>query len=168
MPQLRFYTAGPFLCGPAFHLSFAWASLSLGEAQGHCMFSSCCLKCSCHQGPLSMGFSRQEHWSGLPHRLLSSTRAPQPQVKTPFFFPSYPNSSHSWLLSIKFSFNCGLQGFMVAPWLPWWLRGKESTCDAGDAGDVDSIPAAPFFSPRNRCLRRLRLISQFTRLSAGS
>ena len=31
---------------------------------------------------------------------------------------------------------------MVAPWLPWWLRGKESTCDAGDAGDVDSIPGS--------------------------
>ena len=42
----------------------------------------------------------------------------------------------------KFSFNCGLQGFMVGPWLPWWLRGKESTCDAGDAGGVDSIPGS--------------------------
>ena len=31
---------------------------------------------------------------------------------------------------------------MVGPWLPWWLRGKESTCDAGDAGDVGSIPGS--------------------------
>ena len=23
--------------------------------------------------------------------------------------------------------------------LPWWLSGKESTCNAGDTGDVDSI-----------------------------
>ena len=25
-------------------------------------------------------------------------------------------------------------------WFPWWLSGKESTCKAGDAGDVGSIP----------------------------
>ena len=24
--------------------------------------------------------------------------------------------------------------------LPWWLRGKESTCYTGDAGDAGSIP----------------------------
>ena len=24
--------------------------------------------------------------------------------------------------------------------LPWWLRGKESTCHTGDAGDAGSIP----------------------------
>ena len=24
--------------------------------------------------------------------------------------------------------------------LPWWLSGKESACNAGDAGDVGSIP----------------------------
>ena len=23
---------------------------------------------------------------------------------------------------------------------PWWLRGKESACNAGDTGDTDSIP----------------------------
>ena len=23
--------------------------------------------------------------------------------------------------------------------LPWWLRGKESTCNAGDTGDMGSI-----------------------------
>ena len=23
---------------------------------------------------------------------------------------------------------------------PWWLRGKESSCNAGDTGDTDSIP----------------------------
>ena len=24
--------------------------------------------------------------------------------------------------------------------LPWWLSGKESTCSAGDAGDMGKIP----------------------------
>ena len=24
--------------------------------------------------------------------------------------------------------------------LPWWLSSKESACNAGDAGDMDSIP----------------------------
>ena len=26
--------------------------------------------------------------------------------------------------------------------LPWWLNSKESTCNAGDAGDVGSIPGS--------------------------
>ena len=26
--------------------------------------------------------------------------------------------------------------------LPWWLSGKESTCQAGDAGDMGSIPGS--------------------------
>ena len=26
--------------------------------------------------------------------------------------------------------------------LPWWLRGKESACDAGTAGDIGSIPGS--------------------------
>ena len=26
--------------------------------------------------------------------------------------------------------------------LPWWLRGKESACSAGDAGDPGSIPGS--------------------------
>ena len=28
---------------------------------------------------------------------------------------------------------------MYKTWLPWWLSGKESTCNAGDAGDSGSI-----------------------------
>ena len=33
--------------------------------------------------------------------------------------------------------------FVMKKWdqgLPWWLRRKESTCNAGDAGDVGSVP----------------------------
>ena len=29
-----------------------------------------------------------------------------------------------------------LQGATVYSGLPWWLRGKEFTCNAGDAGDL--------------------------------
>ena len=28
----------------------------------------------------------------------------------------------------------------MAQGLPWWLSGKESTCNSGDIGDVGSIP----------------------------
>ena len=31
---------------------------------------------------------------------------------------------------------------MYKTWLPWWLSGKESTCNAGDAGDWGSIPGS--------------------------
>ena len=30
--------------------------------------------------------------------------------------------------------------------LPWWLSGKESTCNAGDAEDVGSIPGSGRFT----------------------
>jgi len=29
---------------------------------------------------------------------------------------------------------------VMAQGLPWWLSGKESSCNAGDTGDVGSIP----------------------------
>ena len=29
---------------------------------------------------------------------------------------------------------------LVSFGLPWWLSGKESTCSAGDAGDMGKIP----------------------------
>ena len=32
--------------------------------------------------------------------------------------------------------------------LPWWLSGKESTCNAGDAGDMGSIPGLGRFLGR--------------------
>ena len=50
-----------------------------------------------YQVPLSMGFSRQEYWSGLP--------LPSP--------------------------------------MPWWLSGKESACNAGDAGLIHRLGRFP-------------------------
>ena len=29
--------------------------------------------------------------------------------------------------------------------LPWWLSGKESTCNEGDTGDLGSVPASGRF-----------------------
>ena len=33
-----------------------------------------------------------------------------------------------------------IPGYREKKGLPWWLRGKESACDAEDAGDLGSIP----------------------------
>ena len=57
-----------------------------------------------HQAPLSLGFSRQEHWSGLPFSSLES------------------------LLSIILGAYPEVEGF------PCGSAGKESACNAGDLG----------------------------------
>ena len=41
--------------------------------------------------------------------------------------------------------------------VPWWLRGKESVCSAGDAGDMDSVPG----SGKIPCKRNGQPISGF-------
>ena len=32
---------------------------------------------------------------------------------------------------------------MRALWLPWWLSGKESACQAGDAGSIPRLGRSP-------------------------
>ena len=97
-----------------------------------------------HQAPLSMVFSRQEYWSGLP-------RPPPGDLPHPGIEPRSPASFASQADSLPLSD----QGSPVTspnrisamfcpftqPWgLPGWLHGKESTCNAGVAGDAVSIP----------------------------
>ena len=38
--------------------------------------------------------------------------------------------------------HCSVGEYQVFAGLPWWLRGKESACSAGDAGDPGSIPGS--------------------------
>ena len=66
-----------------------------------------------YQAPPSMGFSRQEYWSGVP--------SPSPGITA--YKGQTGNLSHT----------------MATLGLPWWLRGKESACNAGDP---DSIPGS--------------------------
>ena len=71
-----------------------------------------------HQAPLSMGFSRQEHWSGLP--LLSPGDLPNPGINPPSpalqadSLPSEPQGKPCYIihqgknLFESFSMNCDL------------------------------------------------------------
>ena len=68
-----------------------------------------------HQAPLSMGFSRQEYWSGMP--------LPSPTLGTRD-------------TEMRTNYPC-LQG------LPWWLRGKESTCNTRDQGLIPGSGRSP-------------------------
>ena len=64
-----------------------------------------------HQAPLSIGFPKQEYWSGLP--FPSPEDLPDPRIK-----PAFP----SWQLSS----------------LPLSPDSKESACSAGDPGSIPS------------------------------
>ena len=70
------------------------------------------------QAPLSMGFYRQEYWSGLPHP--SPGHLPDP-------------GKVLWGPASMLMIKCIHHG------LPWWLSSIESTHNPGDAGDF-SIP----------------------------
>ena len=69
-----------------------------------------------HQAPLSMGFSRQEIWSGLP--LPSPGDLPDPGIE-----PRSPVLEADTLTSEPPGTVLYLQTE-----LPWWLRGKELAC----------------------------------------
>ena len=84
-----------------------------------------------YQAPLSMGFSRQEFWSGVP--------SPSPwylfsMVTSALFFIIFLYSAYCWstylldfcFLSQNYLLTCS--GFS------WWLSGKESACNARAAG----------------------------------
>ena len=79
------------------------------------------------QVPLSMGFSRQEHWSGVPFPSLGEI--PDPGIK--------PESLTSPALAGRFfttraTWKARFIAYLDAIGLPWWLSGKEQTCKAGD------------------------------------
>ena len=65
-----------------------------------------------HQAPLSMGFSRQEYWSGVP------LPSPASQYRITLLFCFMVKLGWRKL----FSHTCYVYG------LPWWLSGKESIC----------------------------------------
>ena len=91
-----------------------------------------------HQAPLSMGFSRQEYWSGLsfasPGDLPSSGIENMSPALAGGFFTTEPtweaaNSGYHCLYKDALSF----KGF------PCGSAGKESTCNAGDLGVIPGL-----------------------------
>ena len=60
-----------------------------------------------HQAPLSKGFSRQEHWSGLPFLLPGDLPDPEIQVASPVspalagrFFTTQPPAFYNILITL--------------------------------------------------------------------
>ena len=65
--------------------------------------------------------------------LCSNKDPAQPRLKKPKRWEG---------LDISPSRDFGLGCFNLKLGLPWWLSGKESTCYAGTAGDMDLIPGS--------------------------
>ena len=123
-----------------------------------------------HQAPLSMGFSRQEYWSGLP--CPPPGDLPNPGIKPESLHllhcrqilytlshPGSPGTIIPWFSHGHTIWgNIELKSIISITWcqdfwklsvlicmvnsyrLPQWLSSKESTCKAGDRGDVSSVP----------------------------
>ena len=114
------------------------------------------------QAPLSMGFSRQEYWSGLPFPPsgdLPDSGIEPATLKSPTlaggFFTTSVNCCLIIILKKRLFFISFLAiiSFYICviiiliesikeSGLPWWLSGKESTCNVGDPRAVGLIPGS--------------------------
>ena len=89
-----------------------------------------------HQAPLSLGFSRQEHWSGLPFPLqcmkvkTESEVAQECPTLCDLMDYSPPGSS------IHGIFQARVLEWLATSFLPTSLAGKEFTCNEGDLGSI--------------------------------
>ena len=79
------------------------------------------------QAPLSIGFSRQEYWSGLP--FPSPEDLPDPGIK-----PGSPTLEADALTSEPPGKPLIHDIQYITNVLPWWLRGKESICPCRQHG----------------------------------
>ena len=90
------------------------------------------------QAPLSMGFSRQEYWSGLPYPSPGINPVPlmSAALIARFFTTSATWEARGlhWIDMCQFGDYCHFNGF------PDDSVGKEFACNAGDTRDEDSIP----------------------------
>ena len=82
------------------------------------------------QAPLPMGFSRQEHWSGLP--FPPPGHLPEPGIKpaslaSPALAGGVFTTSATWEAPVLLQ-RSNTHKKNLPPGLPWWLSGKESTC----------------------------------------
>ena len=109
-----------------------------------------------HQAPLSLGFSRQEHWSGLPFPspitgIVSHYWIPDFCVTVPlkhllcwrlFCLLLYPQCLEQCLVRGVFS-----QSHRTSIWRIWGFCGgsdsRESACNAGDSGLIPGSGISP-------------------------
>ena len=94
-----------------------------------------------YQAPLSMGFSRQEYWSGLPLSFPSPGDLPDPGIepRSPALqadaLPSEPKPPHN---VVEFgSDDDDDEGFLRSS------VGKKSACNAGDPGSIPGLGISP-------------------------
>ena len=85
------------------------------------------------QAPLSMGFSRQEYWSGLP--FPSPGELPNWGIK--------PESSMSPASAGRFSITSTTWERDILNYIPGSSAGKESACNEGDLGSIPGLGRSP-------------------------
>ena len=83
-----------------------------------------------HQAPLSMGFSRQEYWSGLPFpfpgNLPNAGIKPSPPALADGFFITEPPGKQTLVHGLNYYYYfCRI---CINLGLSWWLSDKESSC----------------------------------------
>ena len=99
------------------------------------------------QAPLSMGFSRQEHWSGLPFLSSGDLSNPGIELRSPTLqahsLPWQPrrHQFNSWLR--KFPWRRDRLPMPVSLGFPGGSDGKESTCNEGELGSVPGLGQSP-------------------------
>ena len=83
------------------------------------------------QAPLSMGFSRQEYWSGLPFPSLGDLLDPGIEHRSSTLqATSFLGGSDSKEIAFNVGDLCSIHIYIYR--LPRWLNSKECTCKAGD------------------------------------
>ena len=98
-----------------------------------------------HQAPLSMEFSRQEHWSGLP--CPSPGNFPNPGIETtslssPALAGRFFTTRAPWETWEPLSKSYPSKGYTVDfsfLGLPCSSAGKESACNVGDLGSIPEL-----------------------------
>ena len=107
-----------------------------------------------HQAPLSMGFSRQEYWSGLPFPFLEDLPNPENKPSSPALqadsSPSKPwagASAGRWHSVDVFEWmNASLWKFCWWSYIvqfPCGSAGKEFACNAGDLVLIPALGRSP-------------------------
>ena len=88
-----------------------------------------------HQAPQSMGFSRQEHWSGLPcpspGNLSDAGIKPSPPAMAGGFFLTEPPGKQRPVHGLNYYHYCRI---CINLGLSWWLSDKQSSCQCRRPG----------------------------------
>ena len=97
-----------------------------------------------YQAPLSMGFSRQEYWSGVPLPSPGDLPDPGMEPRSPALhadaLPSEPPGTSDVSSQLQF---CHLFPAIERMGFPCASEGKASLCNAGDPGSIPGLGRSP-------------------------